>query len=45
MERVGLTERLSIEREGNALRQWERRRRDWHRVTEDIVTKTGKARR
>ena len=42
MEHVGLTERLTMCREGNAMRQWERRQRDWHRVREHMVTKTGK---
>lgn len=42
MERVGLTEKLTMRREGNAMRQWERRQRDWLRVREDMTAKTGK---
>lgn len=42
IEHVGLTERLTMCREGNAMRQWERRQRDWHRVREDMATKIGK---
>lgn len=43
MEHAGLMEKLTMQREGNVLRQWERHQRDWLRVTEDIVAKTGKA--
>lgn len=42
MEHVGLTEKLTMRREGNAMRQWKRRQRDWHRVSEDIAAKSGK---
>lgn len=31
-----------MKREGNAMRQWERRQRDWIRVQEDMAVKTGK---
>ena len=44
MEHVGLTEKLTIRREGNSMRQWKRRLRDWQRVSEDMAAKTGKAR-
>lgn len=43
MEHVGLTEKLTIRREGNSMRQWRRRQRDWQRVSEDMAAKTGKA--
>lgn len=43
MEHAGLMEKLMMQREGNVLRQWERHQRDWLRVAEDIVAKTGKA--
>lgn len=43
MEHVGLTEKLTIRREGNSMRQWKRRQRDWQRVSEDMAAKTGKA--
>lgn len=42
LEHIGLTEKLTLEREGNAMRQWERRQRDWLRVREDMATKIGK---
>lgn len=45
MELVGLTEKLTIRREGNSMRQWRRRQRDWQSVSEDMAAKTGKARR
>lgn len=43
MEHVGLTEKLTIRREGNSMRQWRRWQRDWQRVSDDMVAKTGKA--
>lgn len=43
MEHVGLTEKLRIRREGNSMRQWKRRQRDWQRVSEEVAAKTGKA--
>lgn len=42
MEHVGLTEKLTMQREGNSMRQWKRRQRDWQRVSQDMATKTGK---
>lgn len=42
MEHVGLTERLTMQREGNSMRQWKRRQRDWQRVSLDVAAKTGK---
>lgn len=42
MEHAGLVEKLTMQREGNVLRQWERHQRDWLRVAENIVAKTGK---
>lgn len=43
MDHVGLTERLTMQREGNSMRQWKRRQRDWERVSRDMAAKTGKA--
>ncbi|CAM9581138.1 unnamed protein product [Ectocarpus fasciculatus] len=43
MDHVGLTEKLTMQREGNSMRQWKRRQRDWDRVSRDMAAKTGKA--
>ncbi|CAM9801293.1 unnamed protein product [Scytosiphon promiscuus] len=42
MEHVGLTEKLTMQREGNSMRQWKRRQRDWQCVSQDMAAKTGK---
>ncbi|CAM9389974.1 unnamed protein product, partial [Choristocarpus tenellus] len=43
LERIGLTERITMQREANAMRHWRRRQRDWAHVKAAMSEKTGKA--